>query len=101
MEGLFMKLKKFVKRMYKHKYGTGSTFYLIEGNIIDTSSYIEYRYDALANIHSLYLVELKPNTTDELHCGELPASLLINQNTRFILKDYVAPKYELSESDLR
>lgn len=101
MEGLFMKLKKFMKRMYNHKYGTGSTFYLIEGNIIDTSSYIEYRYDALANIHSLYLVELKPNTTDVLGRGELPASLLINPSTRFILKEYVAPKYELAESDLR
>ena len=96
-----MKLKKFMKRMYNHKYGTGSTFYLIEGNVIDTSNYIEYRYDALANIHSLYLVELKHDTSDVLYRGELPASLLINSSTRFVLKDYVAPKYERSESDLR
>ena len=70
------------------------TYCLVEGNIIDTSSYIEYRYDALANIHSLYLVELTPDATDILHCKELPASLLINQDTRFILKDYVKPKHK-------
>ena len=96
-----MKLKKFLKRMYNHKYGSGSTFYLKEGNTIDTVNYIEYQYDACENIHSLYLVELKTNTADILHRGELPASLLINQDARFILKDYVAPEYELSESDLR
>lgn len=94
-----MKLKKFLKRMYNHDYGTGSTFYLKDEGIIDASNYIEYRYDALANIHSLYLVELKPDTTDILHREELPASLLINQSTRFILKDYVKPQYKLTGSD--
>lgn len=95
-----MKLKKFLKRMYNHDYGTGSTFYMKDAGTIDTASYIEYRYDALANIHSLYLVELKPDTANVLHREELPASLLINQSTRFILKDYVKPQYKLTGSDL-
>ena len=86
-----MKLKKFLKRMRRNEFGTGSTFYLKEGDFIDTKSYIEYRYDALANIHSLYLVELKQDTSDVLWRGEMPASLLINQDTKFILKDYVKP----------
>lgn len=92
-----MKLKKFLKKIYHHEYGTGSTFYMKDNGTIDTANYIEYRYDSLADIHSLYLIELKHGTTEVLHQGELPASLLINQSTRFILKDFVEPKHQSSK----
>lgn len=97
-----MKTKKFLRKLYHHKYGTGSTFYLKDDGIICPSSYVEYRYDALAQIHSLYVIETKSDQPNEiLHRYEMPASLLINPTTHFIVKNLVPPKYDLIDSDLR
>ena len=94
-----MKLEKFLKNICNHKYGTGSTFYIKDAGAIDTLNYIEYRYDALADIHSLYQIELN-GAGEIMYKGELPASLLINPGTKFIEKEIMKPQYAVMKSDM-
>ena len=89
-----MKLQKLLKRMYKHKYGTGTTFYLKDDNIIDTRYIVEYKYEEEIDTHSLYLLEheMKNGRMVQTDRRELGSSRFLNSDIRFYLKDFVKPQ---------
>lgn len=89
-----MKLKKLLKRMYKHKYGSGTTFYMKDNNYIDTRFLAEYRYEEEPKIHSLVLLELQTNKNGKEEVSkryEMTSSRIMNKDIRFYLKDLVKP----------
>lgn len=78
-----MKLKKFVNKINTHQFSEGSTFHIKQNGTIDQECYIEYQRDH-AGIPTLYLNELNLDDGSIIWHNELPASLLIAPDIRFV-----------------
>ena len=78
-----MKLKKFVNKINNHQFPEGSTFHIKKNGTIEQECYIEYQRDH-AGIPILYLNELNLDDGSVIWHNELPASLLIDPDIRFV-----------------
>jgi len=92
-----LKLKKLIKRVRNHKYGSGTTFYYKSRDVIDIRYIVKYMYEDVADIHSLQLMELEIDKSGKqkvIHESDMSSSWILNEDVRFYLKDYVSPKKE-------